>query len=141
MDIVALRTELQQDPKTLGYAAHITSGNDQAITDILNTTGATSEVLLREAVDAREIVQCFVYSEWLALTADQKAYINMAIGAGTVDSSNANIGVAFGTIFGAGTQTILNLVAMATRPASRAEVVLGRGVSVSATDIAHALRG
>ena len=36
--IVSLRSEIQNDPAALGYAALVTANNDQGIADLLNDT-------------------------------------------------------------------------------------------------------
>lgn len=141
MDYTILKNEIQTDPKALGYAPNVTSGNDAAIANLLNTVGLSNETVPKEVVNSFEIMSAIVYSEWVVLTSDQKNYLLTIISAGQVDPANGNIKTAFGTIFGASTVTRTNLNAIATRPASRAEVLFGRGVAVSAVDIAKALRG
>ena len=141
MDYLILKNEITLNPKSLGYSEHVLTGNDGAIAEILNTVGVSSETVPKEVVNSVEIVNALIYSEWVALTADQKHYLDTIISAGQVDPANGNIKTAFGTIFGAGTATRTNLNAIGIRPASRAEILFGRGASVSSIDVAIALRG
>ncbi len=133
-----LKTEIQTDPAALGYAPFIASGSDNAIADLLNAVGAFS--INRTRIPAVEVVNAIVPTEWTALTADEKNRISFIVSAGEVDASAANTRSAFLAAFAGGTTTRANLVALQTRPGSRAEALFGSGTFVSADDVAKALR-
>jgi len=139
MDLTALKTELTTDPAGLGYAAHIVTGSFSPIVDLLAAPRAGFTVF-RGVIPSYEIINATAPAEWASLTAVEKQRYQTLTGAGDVDVSNTNVRAAFGAMFGAGTLTRDALVALASRPGSRAEQVLGTGVTVNAEDIATALR-
>jgi hypothetical protein len=139
MDYVALKTELTTDPAGLGYAAHLATGSYSPIVDLLAASRAGYTVF-RGVIPAYEVINATVPAEWAALTAGEKQRYQTLTGAGEVDVSNANVRAAFAAMFAAGTATRDALVALASRPGSRAEQALGAGITVSADDVARALR-
>ena len=135
MDYLALKNEILNDPETLGYAGK----SDLEIAVLMNTIGLSNEKIDRGVIPSYEVINATIPSEWAALTAAEKQRYQTITGAGQIDSSNANVRATFQAMFGAGTQTRINLTALLQRPASRAEV-LGFG-SINHSDIAKALRG
>ncbi len=133
MDYKALKTELTTDPLARGYA----NMSIQAAADSLNTANRPST---RKTVPAHEVLEATVASEWASLTADQKARYALFTGAGDVNVAGANTRAAFGAMFGAGTQTRANLLALvAGQLVSRAtELELGQ---LTAGDIERARIG
>lgn len=137
MDYVALKAEIQAGPLAAELAPHIASGNDQAISDALNRIDAAVPVD-RDVVDSHEIIDATVPAEWGTLTASEKQRYQTITGAGKVNLRNPNIRAAFAAMFGAGTETRAALLAMVTRPGSRAEA--GGFGAITPTDVAIALR-
>ena len=135
MDYLALKNEILNDPKSLGYAGK----EDYQIANLLNTIGLSGEVINRGVIPSYEIIDATVPAEWTALTAVEKQRYQTITGAGNCNSANANVRAAFQSMFAAGTQTRTNLTALLTRSCSRAEA-LGFE-SVSHLDVAEALRG
>jgi len=137
MDYVALKNEILTDPKTMGYAGK----SDQQISDLLNTVPSVPTTIYRGLINAYEIINNTVPSEFSALAAiEQNRYLAIT-GAGQVDTSNANVRSAFAQMFAAGTTTRTNLSAMAIRNKYRWEELTGIDRAPSHIDIAIALRG
>jgi hypothetical protein len=141
----ALKTELQTDPASMGYAAGVASNNDEALADLLNDlTLGTSKgyTLTKKTITAAELQSCVVVSEWQSRTAEQKsAWQNLLIASAYtgVPTTNANIIAQAQAIWNA-TTTLDNLAAAIVRPCSRAEFLGSEGTSVSAADVSNALR-
>jgi hypothetical protein len=139
----ALKTELQTDPTSLGYAAMIAVGNDQGLAELVNTPQPTI-LLFREAVSADEVYENINAAEFSALTQQQLMrlqVIMMQATNGGVSFRRANSRQLLKNIFPNGGPTDTNLTNIAKRQGSRAEQVLQQGISVTPLDIAIALRG
>lgn len=124
--LVTLKTELETDPKALGYAGK----TDQEIADLLNTVGLSSETVNRGVIDSHEVVSACVNNDYKNLTADQKTHLTFITSAGQVNASDSKIKTVFQDMFGPTTETRDNLLALSTRPASRAEVLFNSNVSL-----------
>jgi hypothetical protein len=135
MNYLALKNEIQIDPKVLGYAGK----SDLEIANLMNTIGLSNEVINRGVIPSYEVINATVPSEWTALTTAEKQRYQTLTGAGQIDSSNTNVRATFQAMFGVATQTRANLTALLTKSASRAEA-LGLG-SISHEQVAIALRG
>lgn len=122
MDYVRLKSEITNDPAVLGYAAK----TDQQIADLLNSL-TTSRTIERSIIPAHEVLEATVPAEWAALTAAEKQRYQTITGAGQVNLRGANTRSTMGAMFGAGTTTRANLIALQTKAVSRAEELgLGR---------------
>lgn len=125
VDLAALRVELQGDPQHLGYA-----GGDNEVAAKLNAP-STAIAIDRGVIDGREVVSATTPAEFLALSGSQQnLYLALTGASGGVDSANALVRQAFSTIFGSTTATRAALVALLTRPGSRAEKLWGAGTIV-----------
>jgi hypothetical protein len=133
MDYAKLRTELTSDPLTRGYAAM----SIQQAADNLNTANRASTV---RSIAPGKIVSALVWSEYAALTADQKQVFWGMVGAGDLDPNDAKIKAIFAGLFGAGTTTRANLIALATGPLVSRATELGLG-EVTAGDVGRARAG
>ena len=140
MDYVALKTELQADPNGLGYAAAIASGSDNILANLLNAVNQNINIT-RDILKAYEIFDAVDPTDYSGLTAAKKTDLQLILGMGEVDVLNANTRSLLAGIFGAGSATRTALLALQNRKGSRAEQLFGRGVFVTAADIAIALRG
>ena len=129
IDPAALKAELQTDPTALGYAPHIASGNDVALVEMLNAARAGIDIR-RDLIPSHELFEAIVPADWTAATAQEKQRIQLVLSMGTVDVRGANTRAAFQAAFGAGTTTRANLLALLTRPGSRAEALFGEPVSI-----------
>lgn len=129
LNYAQLKTELQTDPLTLGYAALLAAGNHGAVADVLNQS--------RTAVPAWEVFDAIVPAEWASLTAQEKQRIQTILSMGTVSVHGTNTRNSFLAAFAAGTTTRSNLAALQTRQGSRAEFLFGQ--PVTAADVAQAM--
>ncbi len=120
MDYTKLWFEISLDPVGIGYAGK----TDVQIVVLLNTTLRNVD---RAIIEAYEMIEATVPAEFATLTAVEKQRYQIITGAGTVNIRGPNIRAAIGAMFGAGTQTRANLVALQTESMSRAaELGLGQ---------------
>lgn len=134
---LVLASEIASDPRGLGFAGR----SDYDIASLLNVPGGSGETIFRSYVDTEDIVAGIVRAEYDALAAAGKTYLNeVVLKARRVKTGDATLRGQVAALFGAGTTTRANLTAVASRPASRAEVLFGEGVSVSDSDVVRALR-
>jgi len=108
-----LYDELSGDPLGRGYAAM----SDQEAADDLNTAYRTRT---RDRVETWEVIEATVPSEYAALSDAEKQRYQTFVAAGTLNPSGTNTRDAFGAMFGGGTTTRANLLAMASESVSRA---------------------
>ena len=73
-------------------------------------------------VSGAVIFEACVYSELAVLTAEQKALFGNLIGMGTIKINGTNTRAAFASLFGVGTATRAALLALASTPASWADL-------------------
>lgn len=115
----ALRIEIDDDPLGRGYAAM----SNAEVADDLNTEYRNISV---DTIPSEDIVAALVPSEVNALTVIQQRNLWGVIGAGSVKPDDADVKAFFAGLFGAGTTTRANLLALATQIVSRgAELGLG----------------
>lgn len=119
IDYQALKNEINTDPKELGYEGK----SPQEIANLMNTIGLSEETVNAGVLEAYKIVNALEANEVAALTSAQRELLNLIISAGQVDASNSKIQAFFLNLFGAGTTTRTNLIAVSIRSASRAEVL------------------
>lgn len=136
--LATLKTELDSDPKGLGYAG---ASNPEAA-DLLNTAGLVTpnETIDRKTIDGQELNAAVVKTEWDALP-DYGRDLWIAIisaGNGQVDVSNSDIRSQIADTWGPATGTRAKLLALQSRVCSRAETVFDPGVVVTMWDVAEA---
>ena len=135
-----LATELTTDPSSLGYAALIAAGSDQALADALNLARAGAPfVVHRNDIQARELMAAVVLAEYTALSQAPRDLWQALLTTAPLDAGDTNTRTNVGTVFGAGTATRTALTALADRQGSRAEVLWGVGTRVSALDVSRTL--
>lgn len=117
MDYNILKQEIETDPKGLGYSGM----SDQEIVDKLNEIGGSGETKIKTSIAMSDILKALVYSEVIALTTPQIQILELFTVSNDIDPSDTNIQEVFKGIFGAGTTTRSNLLALATESCSRAE--------------------
>lgn len=135
MDYVALRAEIDADSLGLGYAGK----TNQQLADLINTvpgSAASGRQIERNVIDSYEVINATVPAEWAALTDSEKTRYSTITGAGKTDVKAPNVRSTFAAMFGVGTTTRTNLVALQNRAASRADVLFGE--RVEAWDVARA---
>ena len=139
----ALKSEIQSDPLSLGYAPFVTGGNDAGIVALMNdpTKATTGPAVAVTSVPTSDIIDAIVFSEMSAFTTNQLLQLLLMLSVSTVNPSNANVRAFFAGLFGAATTTRANLIALSTRIGSRAEQLGGAGFVVAQSDVSFALRG
>jgi len=137
-DYVILNTEITTDPESLGYAGK----TDPEVADLLNTIGlvAPAEKVDVGVLNGQELSMAVEITEYVALNAASRDGWNtiLSAGDGQVDVDDQRVVDQIAAIWGAGTTTRANLLALKTRPCSRAETLFGRGVSIHHLDVAQA---
>lgn len=132
----ALATEINTDPKALGYSPG-TKINKQIAT-IINTVGASNETVNPGTLPTWQVTAAIVDSEWTALTQAKKDLLAFYLNQGTVDTTSLNVRNGVGGVFAAGA-TKTALIALVNRSATRAEVLFGVNVVVLEEDVSAAL--
>lgn len=134
-----LQSEIDNDPAGRGYKTGGVYRDDVEIARLCNDVVA-GQTVERTLVDVRLLQEQVVATEYLALSVGQQNLWTALIAAGErVDIRNANIRAQGAAVWGAGTTTRANIVALQSKPASRAEVLFGEGAAVTHTDVAIAL--
>lgn len=143
----ALKTELQADPATIGYAALVASGNDVGLAALLNEVRAgisirrpdiaPAEIL--EAIDARDFEPTpnVLAVAWFGSLTRQER-VRLLNDDGSQTRVLANLRRLLLALDTNGSRA--RLQDMANRPGSRAEQLFGAGVVVTHQDVAIALR-
>lgn len=140
INYTALATEINTDPKALGYKVSGVPKSDYDISVILNMPGASAETIFKAYTDTTEIVAGIVRGEYDALTAANKAFLtDVILKAPRLKTGDTNIRNGVGNIFGVGTTSRTNLIAAASKSATRGEVLFGEGTSIGDVDVAKAL--
>lgn len=134
-----LRNELLNDPVSMGYEGK----NIEEMAAMINLPDepkhGTADV---ETVTKEDIQKAVVATEWSALAEAPKERLWQSILAlDSIPVSDTNIRNQIQEIWGAGTTTRTNLVALQTRPASRAEALWGAGTVISKTAVQQAIQG
>lgn len=143
--LTGLTNELNNDPQTYGYAAHIAGGNDTALAALLNkvrdgTDGEAAISIEKGYVTTEELANSIVQGEYAGLTAANRAYLDMLMTLSRVDlSTGSNPRAGLAALFSAGSTTRANVLAAAQRNGSRAEQLWGVESRVSEADVARAL--
>lgn len=138
MDITALRNELANDPAARGYGPLEVS--DAFINRAERLINEPARTVDEKFLSASQIAQSIVLSEYSALTAAQRQWLDMIIASGgqVFIGAGSNVRSGILSLFAAGSGTRTNLVAALARTGSRADE-LGLGTVIGA-DIAAAVR-
>ena len=138
VDLAALKTELNTDPLTLGYAPHVATNDVKALADIVNLPRATIQIdpttLPNGTVQA-----AIVGSEYIALNAAAQRAWTTIMTIENIPVKDPGIRSQILDIWAGGTTTRSNLGALQSRDASRAEELFGENAAVSFLQCADAL--
>lgn len=140
-EIASLNAELTTDPASIGYAALITARRDADLADALNLVRTGNNKVNRGFVTAQELSALYDPTEFSALTSVQLQRLNALLLGGSLNLTDTTVRQNLANIFPANGATRNAVAAYVQRQASRAEVVLGAGRTVSHTDVAVVLRG
>lgn len=148
IDYQQLKTELNIDPNAYGYAPLIAIGNDQGLADMLNLRRAAivmprpdvSPLEILEAINVADFIasgnQSILWGSWFeSITQYPTVRVLKENGSDTRVMTN------FMKVLVNGSSSETRIRALASRDGSRAEQLFGVNTSVSAMDIAQALRG
>jgi hypothetical protein len=135
IDYQALKTEIATDPKTLGYAGK----SDYDISVLMNTPGLSAETIIRTWTPIEEVIAAVVRADFDALAAAGKTYLDTIVMRGTrVKTGDATLRSQLAALFPAGTPTRTNLTNLATKSATRGEVLFGENTNIGNADVAKA---
>lgn len=138
----ALRTEIQNDPQSLGLVALVQTGSDQGIADALNLVrdGGAYQVFAGPFLPSQVFAQLDA-TELAALTALPLQRLQVVLALDLIDPRDTNTRTILGGLFGSGTNTRANLQSMSQRQGSRAEILFGSRTVITSSDVSFALRG
>jgi hypothetical protein len=116
-----LKTEIDNDPKSLGYSGQ----NPTWKANKINEVGASGETVNRTDIGTNEILEALVWLEVNGMSTKEIQILNLFTFGDIVSVSSPNIQDIFKGLFPVATRplTRANLIALATRSASRAEVL------------------
>jgi hypothetical protein len=133
-----IKTEIDTDPKTLGYAALWAQSNGaEAVALKMNEAGASVETLFKGYVPVEDMLAEIVFSEYTAWTAAQKTNIDQFLRGTRIKTGSANMRTTLAALIPVGASRTA-MIAFASRPCSRAEALWGEAVSVTPTQVADA---
>lgn len=149
MDYVALKAEIQNDPVPMGYAPLIAAGDDAGIADLLNSRKPPgAAVITLDVVDqSRVLPLALTMMKSAAVLADankKTRWVETAkifVIAPSIPTAQAQVTQTFQDAVTDGVLTQQQLNGLRQRTGSRAEVLFGQGVAVTADDVYTALRG
>lgn len=118
-DLQALSDEINNDPEGFGYGVM----SPKQILETLYTVGLNGQALPVSSIETADVIEATVKSEYDSLSQADKDLYAMFVSAGTINPDGSNTKATFSALFGVGTQTRTNLLALAARPASRAEIL------------------
>lgn len=140
IDYTALANEINTDPTSIGYAPLVTSGDDAGIAALLNQVRAGTSIT-KSYIPLEDVLAAIVKTEFDSLTTANKTVVDQFCRGTRIKSGEANMRTTMAALFGSGTTTRANLIALSTRTGSRAEVLFGENTLISHADVARALRG
>lgn len=136
----ALKSEVQNDPAALGYAAFSAVSDWDSLAVLLNdrTKGGPINVTV---LDARSLVNAVVAAEYNALTQPARDLWRDILTVGATQGVRLNDTgiVALVLAIWPASATRTNLVALQKRTGSRCEVLFGEGTAVNAQDVFNAV--
>lgn len=121
--------------------------NIAALAEYYNTVATPQLDLWRPDINPNELQKAIVMSAYIALTAVKQNGFMVYLQAANLDATNQNIRDGFQSIFGAGTQSLINLTALAKKPATRLEKLFAvgnvssvYGVVITESDVYQAMQ-
>lgn len=141
-DLLALKDELTNDPAGLGLVAP-PAIDDVGNADKLNTINESIQID-REAISISEIFINIDRDEYAALADADRDWLNGISSGGTINpKSGGEVREGLLQLFGAGSETRDNLIAILTEPSNRIEQMfklglLEQGGTVTPSDVANA---
>ena len=142
--ITALATEINTDPKALGYSSLVTAGDYPAIAKLMNTSpepiaAGQQEQIYRNYADTRDLVAGLVLTEVAALTQANRDFLTMVFSTAQVKTGDSNLRTQMAAVFAAGTTSRTNLTNAAQKNAARSEALFGDNRMVTDHEVYLAL--
>jgi hypothetical protein len=132
MDLNALRTEITNDPASLGYAGK----TDAQVATLMNAVNQTANVA---TIDANQLIRAIQPADFAALTQIQLSRLSIILGAEPFSVNDVNIKQMLADLFAGKTQTLAALQALQTYQTSRALLLFGEPVTAGDVQRARAL--
>ncbi len=136
IDYNALRSEIINNPASLGYKALVQSGSDNQLAALLNAPNGLFP-LTRACLDANVFLSLINGAEFAAMPALNQLQVNTLAASKVI----TNKGLIDNALLGSPLSTTAVNTYYQKNPASRAEVLFGEGIGVTADDVAQALNG
>ena len=141
IDLVVLKTEIETDPTSRGYALHVTSGATNVIADLLNEV-LTSITIQRETLMPPEVWEAVDLTEFKVLSGQERQALGILLSLEPLDvRAGSNSRTTLASLFPGGSTTRTNLLALVMRNGSRSEELFGENVIVRSEDITLARGG
>jgi hypothetical protein len=139
MTLAALKTEIDTDPKALGYAALWAQSNGpEAVAARLNEPNTVpADTIFKSYVSLEDMLAEIVFSEYSGWSAAQKTNIDQFLRGTRIKTGSANMRTTLAALIPVGASRTA-MIAIAARPASRAEVLWGEFARVTDTNVAEA---
>lgn len=136
-----LHDEIEADPQALGYKNQDgTWKGDQEIADLLNNP-ANGDTITRRLIEPREIFDSIPIAEYEGYAAWKREWLDTALelagSAGVINGTDPVVWDNLVACFPQGSGARENILAKIQREGSRAEVLWGEGVSISASQVGH----
>ena len=134
-DLLALKTEIATDPISMGYDSDATQIGvlDRLNDPALNIGGETISKNVEDILFA-DVAEAINQAEYTALNEYNKEWIKMLITRTNGSASLLDYKSKLLSIFGAGSATRINLVALLPKLATRAEILFGVNTVISRND-------
>ncbi len=123
IDLVALASELTNDPLALGYVNRDPVGNHEKLNQIRTTIQID-----RDIIPSYEVLDATIPAEYTAISASEKEIYTLFVSAGEINVRSANTRSALAAMFLGGTTTRTNLRALQSNNGSRAQQLFGEQV-------------
>lgn len=138
--IAALKTELQTDPKALGYSSLLTIGDQQAVADLLNDIHTSGDYdVNNEPVEPSKLVAQITTVDLVAMNSTQTARLQLLFTLPRLDLANSVVYANLATCFPAAGETLTNLTLLQKRHGTRGEVLFGNSIRITSSDVANAV--
>lgn len=159
MTLPALKSEITTDPVTYGYAANVAAGEPEVVAAKLNkprdgTDGEAAITVRRADILPQEIWGAILVTDYTALPASPNAgqlsaerrYLSWLTGLAAQpsvrllndDGTDGPVVTNLTAMFNGATRA--RLIALASRPGSRAEQLWGAGTTITTQNVSDALR-
>lgn len=138
--LAQIQTEIDTDPKTLGYSTLWTQSNGaEAVANKMNEMGAANpdETLFKGYTPVEDMNAEIVLTEYNAWSALQRQGIDQFLRGNRIKTGSANMRTTLTGLVPVGASRTA-MIAQCSRVCSRAEFLWGEGISVSPTEISDA---